>query len=155
MKPDPKNVQPEEEIAHLDDRVVGKAFRWSAVALVVLAAAVVGGIIYANRTKPKAAPQVTQITAPTAAAPKAVEIPKVKFTDITASAGINFTHFNSASPEKLLPETMGAGVAFFDFDNDGDQDLLFVNGQPWPWDRGPSLVTHHSSLRIAIRCAAR
>ncbi len=135
MNPNPKNIQPEEEVAHLDDRVVGKAFRWSVIALVVLVAAVVGGIIYAQRTKPKAAPQVTQITAPTAAAPKTVEIPKVKFTDITASAGISFTHFNSASAEKLLPETMGAGVAFFDFDNDGDQDLLFINGTPWPWAR--------------------
>jgi len=124
-----------DETAHLDDRVVGKAFRWSVIALVVIVAAVVGGIIYAKRTKPKAAPQITQITAPTAAVTKAVEIPKVKFTDITVSAGINFTHFNSASPEKLLPETMGAGVAFFDFDNDGDQDLLFINGTPWPWAR--------------------
>ncbi len=124
-----------DETAHLDDRVVGKAFRWSVIALVVIVAAVVGGILYAKRTKPKAAPQVTQITAPTAAVAKAVEIPKVKFTDITVSAGINFTHFNSASPEKLLPETMGAGVAFFDFDNDGDQDLLFINGTPWPWAR--------------------
>jgi hypothetical protein len=135
MNPDPKNSQPEEEVAHLDDRVVGKAFRWSAVALVVLAAAVTGGILFAKRTKPKAAPQLTQITAPTAAVTKAAEIPKVKFTDITAAAGITFTHFNAASPEKLLPETMGGGVAFFDCDNDGDQDLLFINGTPWPWAR--------------------
>ena len=135
MNSDPNKFQPEEEIAHLDERVVGKAFRWSAVALVVLAAAVTGGILYAKRTKPKAAPQITQITAPTAAVTKAAEIPKMKFTDITAAAGITFTHFNGASPEKLLPETMGAGVAFFDFDNDGDQDLLFINGTPWPWAR--------------------
>ena len=133
MNSDPNKFQPEEEIAHLDERVVGKAFRWSAVALVVLAAAVTGGILYAKRAKPKAAPQITQITAPTAAVTKAAEIPKMIFTDITAAAGITFTHFNGASPEKLLPETMGAGVAFFDFDNDGDQDLLFVNGKPWPW----------------------
>ena len=136
MNSDPKNLpDPQDEVAHLDDRVVGRAFRWSAVSLVVLIIAVVGVIVFVKRPKPKAAPQVTQITAPAVAAPKSAEIPKVKFTDITASAGINFTHFNSASPEKLLPETMGAGVAFFDFDNDGDQDLLFVNGQPWPWAR--------------------
>jgi len=123
-----------EEVAPLDDRVVGKAFRWSAVVFVVIAAAVIGGIIFARRAKPKAAPQVTQLTAPTAAAAKPVEIPTVKFTDITAEASIGFRHFNSASPEKLLPETMGAGVAFLDFDNDGDQDLLFINGTPWPWN---------------------
>jgi hypothetical protein len=130
---DPKHSQSEEEVAHLDDRVVGKAFRWSAVALVIIAAAVVGGIIYAKRDKAKATPKITQLTAPAAATTKTAEIPTVKFTDITASAGINFRHNNSASPEKLLPETMGSGVAFFDFDNDGDQDLLFINGDYWPW----------------------
>jgi hypothetical protein len=135
MNSDPNQFQPEEEVAHLDDRVVGKAFRWSAVALVVLVAAVTGGILYAKRTKPKAAPQITQITAPTAAAVKGAEMPRVKFTDITAQAGLNFTHFNAATPEKLLPETMGGGVAFFDCDNDGDQDLLFINGTLWPWAR--------------------
>ncbi len=134
MNTDPKeqNPGPEEETTHLDDKVVGRAFSWSAVVLVVLAVAMLGGILYARRTKPKATPQVTQLSAPTAAASQAAEIPTVKFTDITATAGINFTHFNGASPEKLLPETMGAGVAFFDFDHDGDQDLLFINGRPWP-----------------------
>ena len=132
-EPSKNRPEPEEEVARLDDRVVGKAFAWSAVALVVIASVVVGGIIYAQRTKPKAAPQVTQLTAPTAATPKAADLPTVKFTDITTTAGISFTHCNSASPEKLLPETMGAGVAFLDFDNDGDQDLLFINGTPWPW----------------------
>src|SRR5947207_2524002 len=133
MNIDPREPRPEseEEVAHLDDRVVGKAFKWSAVALVAMVAVVAGGIIYVKRAKPKTAPQVTQLTAPTAAASKGAEPPAVKFTDITTAAGITFTHFNGASPEKLLPETMGAGVAFLDFDNDGDQDLLFINGQPW------------------------
>jgi enediyne biosynthesis protein E4 len=133
--PQKNRAEAEEEVAHLDDRVVGKAFRWSALIFVVLVAGIVGGIIYARRTKPKAAPKVTALSAPAAAQAKPVQIPTVKFTDVTAAAGITFTHFNGASPEKLLPETMGAGVACFDFDNDGDQDLLFVNGTPWPWAR--------------------
>ena len=58
-----------------------------------------------------------------------------KFTDVTSEAGIAFVHNNGAYGEKLLPETMGGGVAFFDFDDDGDQDLLFVNGTYWPWTR--------------------
>src|SRR5205085_8636872 len=49
-----------------------------------------------------------------------------------------FVHFNGATGEKLLPETMGSGCAFFDFDNDGDQDVLFVNGAPWPWSKPSS-----------------
>ena len=48
------------------------------------------------------------------------------------AAGIKFVHNNGAYGDKLLPETMGGGVAFFDYDNDGDQDLLFVNSTYWP-----------------------
>src|ERR1700694_4097630 len=54
-------------------------------------------------------------------------VPSVHFTDITESAGIRFRHTNGAFGKKLLPETMGSGVAFIDFDNDGRQDILFVN----------------------------
>src|SRR5690349_10676041 len=43
------------------------------------------------------------------------EVPVAKFTDITREAGITFSHVNGAYGEKLLPETMGGGVAFFDF----------------------------------------
>ncbi len=63
---------------------------------------------------------------------KAEDIPKVKFVDITKEAGITFRHYNGAFGDKLLPETMGAGVAFLDYDNDGDQDLFFVNSSYWP-----------------------
>ena len=63
---------------------------------------------------------------------KAETLPAVKFVEITKEAGIHFVHFNGAFGDKLLPETMGAGVAFLDYDNDGDQDLLFVNSCPWP-----------------------
>jgi hypothetical protein len=60
------------------------------------------------------------------------QITPAKFTDITAQAGITFVHNNGAFGDKLLPETMGGGVAFFDFDNDGNQDLLFINSTYWP-----------------------
>jgi hypothetical protein len=63
---------------------------------------------------------------------RSINLPRVRFTDITTKAGISFRHTNGAFGKKLLPETMGSGVAFIDFDNDGHQDLLFVNSCPWP-----------------------
>jgi hypothetical protein len=51
-----------------------------------------------------------------------------QFTDITAQSGIHFQHVASHTTKKYLPETMGAGVALFDFDNDGRLDIFLVNG---------------------------
>jgi hypothetical protein len=62
-----------------------------------------------------------------------VEPPTAPFREVTKEAGIAFVHTNGATGEKLLPETMGAGCAWFDYDNDGDADLLLVNGDRWPW----------------------
>jgi hypothetical protein len=58
----------------------------------------------------------------------------VRFVDVTEEAGIRFQHENGAFGKKYLPETMGSGCAFFDFDSDGDQDVLLVNGMVWPDD---------------------
>jgi len=60
------------------------------------------------------------------------DIPNVVFSNVTIQAGINFVHNNAATGQKLLPETMGPGVAFVDLDNDTFPDLLFVNGTGWP-----------------------
>ena len=57
---------------------------------------------------------------PTAASP-------VVFTDVTRQAGINWVHDNALSPERYLPETVGAGCVFFDYDNDGWMDIYLVN----------------------------
>ena len=56
----------------------------------------------------------------------------VKFRDVTAQAGIHFTHTNGAFGKKWLPETMGSGCAFIDYDNDGFPDILLVNSEDWP-----------------------
>ena len=57
---------------------------------------------------------------------------QIHFRDITAQAGVHFTHNNGASGKKWLPETMGPGCAFIDYDNDGYPDILLVNGEDWP-----------------------
>ncbi len=63
---------------------------------------------------------------------ESIPVPEVRFTDVTKAMGINFKHFSGITKEKLLPETMGSGVAFCDFDGDGLPDLLFLNCRPWP-----------------------
>ncbi|MDP8982463.1 MAG: CRTAC1 family protein [Acidobacteriota bacterium] len=57
--------------------------------------------------------------------------PGVRFTDVTAQAGIHFTHNAGKAGKKYLPETMGAGCAFFDADGDGWLDVLLVNSKDW------------------------
>ena len=56
----------------------------------------------------------------------------IQFHDITAQAGIHFQHNNAAFGKKWLPETLGSGCAFIDYDNDGYPDIFLVNGQDWP-----------------------
>jgi len=56
----------------------------------------------------------------------------IEFTDVTAEAGIRFKHNSGAAGKKYLPETIGSGCAFLDYDNDGWQDILLVNSMDWP-----------------------
>ena len=58
--------------------------------------------------------------------------PGFRLFDVTAAAGIHFRHNSGAFGGKLLPETLGAGCAFLDYDSDGWQDILLINGMDWP-----------------------
>ena len=55
-----------------------------------------------------------------------------QFADVTNHAGIQFRHNSGAYGGKLLPETLGSGCAFLDYDGDGWQDILLINGMDWP-----------------------
>jgi enediyne biosynthesis protein E4 len=77
-----------------------------------------------------------------AARPAAAPSP-VHFEDVTRAAGIHFVHNNGAFGKKWLPETMGPGVAFIDYDNDGWQDVLIVNGSDFPGH-----VQKHTTLAL-------
>jgi enediyne biosynthesis protein E4 len=58
--------------------------------------------------------------------------PGFQFADVTAQAGINFRHNSGAYGGKLLPETLGSGCAFLDYDADGWPDILLINSMDWP-----------------------
>jgi hypothetical protein len=75
---------------------------------------VAAGIVWADASK------TTEVT------------PSVTFRETTQKAGIHFVHNNGAYGKKYLPETMGPGVAFIDYDHDGWQDIFLVNGTDWP-----------------------
>ena len=95
--------------------------------MIIIAAGVTGTLLFLKRNPAPPPPQRT--ASPTVSA----KIPRAFFTDITKDCGITFVHNNGAYGDKLLPETMGGGVAFFDYDNDGAQDILFINSTYWPW----------------------
>ncbi len=111
-------------------RIAAAAIRslWVFVGLAVLLAVT---LWFVNRSPGEPDIPEAKVTVP---APQAhsQQAPKVLFTDITAKAGIDFVHVNGAYGKRLMPEAMGSGAAFFDYDNDGDQDIFLVNSRDWP-----------------------
>ncbi len=67
-----------------------------------------------------------------ALAAQAASSPGFRFTDVTDLASIHFQHNSGAFGGKYLPETLGSGCAFLDYDGDGWQDILLINGADWP-----------------------
>ncbi len=128
---DADEIDPEDLVAE-DDTIIGRALRWSLLLIVVVGAVVALGILLARRPEAQAPVQAIESAAPEAVI-RSADPPPVRFTQITQEAGVDFVHVTGAYGDKLLPETMGGGVAFFDFDRDGDPDLLLVNGSPWPF----------------------
>ncbi len=116
------------------DAVIRRAFYRSLAAIVILALA--GLLLFWLLGREDSGQEVVEeaiVTGPvteTRAAPQTP--PAVNFTDISGQAGIDFVHVNGAYGDKLIPEAIGSGAAFFDYDNDGDPDLLLINSSYWP-----------------------
>jgi hypothetical protein len=73
--------------------------------------------------------------------------PGFRLVDVTASAGIQFQPNSGAFGGKFLPETLGSGCAFLDYDRDSWQDILLVNGMDWPGhkQRRSTLRLYHNN----------
>ncbi|REK00483.1 MAG: CRTAC1 family protein [Acidobacteria bacterium] len=140
----PGELEEEEQ----DDAVIGVALRRSAWALAAIAAVVAAGLLWVNRPRSMGPDSEIAAAAPEAPAAEGSEVipPTVAWVDVTAAAGIDFVHSNGALGERLLPETMGGGGAFLDFDRDGDQDLLLVNSRSW--DQGPDRDPARTALYV-------
>ena len=74
--------------------------------------------------------------------------PSFQLKDVTKQAGIDFRHNSGAYGGKFLPETLGSGCAFLDYDADGYQDILLVNSMDWPGHkRGRSTLKLYKNNR--------
>jgi hypothetical protein len=82
-----------------------------------------GCLLLMGCTHPAAGPSQSAASTRSAAA-------VVRYVDVSQQAGIRFKHFNGAAGHRYLPETMGAGGAFLDYDGDGWDDVLLLNGKP-------------------------
>jgi hypothetical protein len=118
--------------SHRGEAIIRKAFYRSL--LTIVTALIAGFAIYHfSHQEPELEPvQQQAVKGPVIAQQASIKIPEVHFTDITRNAGIDFVHTNGAYGDRLLPETMGGGGGFIDYDNDGDQDIILVNASHWP-----------------------
>lgn len=118
-----------------DDALIGIAVRYSMVAAVLIVVASVAIVGYfAWHAGEAVSPVASPVALPSMRLEVVRPLPSVPWVDITEQAGISFVHANGAVGDKLLPETMGGGCAFLDYNRDGHPDLLFVNSKPWNQD---------------------
>ena len=159
-------IETDEDVAAGEARI-RRALRLSLVIIAGLVV-VIGGVVYLTGGEEEAEVVVeSEVTGPQIPRSETFATPELLFTDITQAANIDFSHETGAYGDRLLPEAMGGGVAFFDYDLDGDQDLLLVNSTHWPGHNDSSVkptsklyrnrgdgsfddVTHESGLDLDL-----
>jgi enediyne biosynthesis protein E4 len=139
---DPRNdtspdLLPGENEGVADDEIIGVAFRWSMAvfALIGLGAAAFWFWSGNDPVDPKIESREGRIST-LADKPRNLQPPAFDWKNIAPDCGIDFVHFSGATGERLLPETLGGGVAIFDYDKDNLPDVLFISGTTWPHNAG-------------------
>jgi hypothetical protein len=137
------NLKPKSSINPAEQKV-RRALVRSGWLLLILAGLLLGGVLWYRTERPQPEPlEQVEIALPaTQSAAQSEGPPAIPFTDITQAAGIDFVHVNGAYGERLMPETIGSGLAFLDYDRDGDQDLLLINSSYWPGHAGEGNTRH-------------
>ncbi|WP_372896362.1 CRTAC1 family protein [Stieleria sp.] len=131
-------TEPAEDEDVQNDAVIESAFRKSLIFIIVMMLPIIGMLAFLNlRQKDRKAIEI-QPEAPEGRQVDQATLPQIPLVDVTQASGVDFKHYAGKQGEKLLPETMGSGVAVFDYDQDGNQDLLFINSTDWPWTENAS-----------------
>lgn len=138
-EPHPRRHAEGDEEELRDDAVIGVAVRYSLIVLVAVAGIAGSAFAIWRLSGREATTAVSRpVELPTMRDEIERPLPAIPWTDITERSGIRFRHENGARGEKLLPETMGGGCAFFDHNGDGAPDILFINSKPWDHDLAES-----------------
>jgi hypothetical protein len=129
-----------------DDASIGRALRSSLLLAAIVALVVAIWWFRWKGHQPPSPPLPTYIPLepPSVPPPRFADKVPFEFEDVTQQAGLNASVPNGATGQKLLPETMAGGCAVFDYDSDGDQDILTIGNSPWQ-DEGKNDV---ASVRL-------
>ena len=119
-----------------DEARIRRALRGSLIFLVF--AGCIGSAIafWLYRDPVQEVVQERENVGPKSVSTEGLDPPAFQFVDVTSSSGVDFVHYNGAYGERMLPESMGGGVAILDIDNDDRQDVILINSSDWRWRTG-------------------